>query len=85
MLLFGFMIALVLSTFTCNALSISISRENAVKLDTLFSQSSYKLYNTICGYVAFRISSANFYIFNDDWKGSCKSLPFMTMLGKSNK
>ncbi len=83
--LLGFIIALVLSTLTCNALNINISLENAVKLDTLFNQSSYKLYNTICGYVALRISYANFYIFNDDWNGNCKSLPLMTILGKSNK
>lgn len=85
MVLLGFMIPRVLSTFTCKARRISIKREKPVKLDTDFSQSSYKLNNTISGSVAFRISSANFSIFKDDWKGNCKSLPLITMLGKSRR
>ena len=83
--LFGLIIARVLSALTWSARRININLENAVKLETVFSQSSYKLYNTIWGSVALRISSANFSIFKEDWKGSWRSLPLITMLGKSRR
>ena len=51
----------------------------------LFSQSSYKLNNTIWGSVAFNIRSPSFSTLRQAWKGSWSSLPLMTMLGKSRR
>ena len=80
----GVRIILALSGLTLIALKININRLKAVKLYTDFSQSSYRLNKSIYGSVAFNILSPNFSIFIIDLKGSCNSLPLITIFGKSN-
>lgn len=81
----GVRIILALSGLTLIALKININRLKAVKLYTDFSQSSYRLNKSIYGSVAFNILSPNFSIFIIDLKGSCNSLPLITIFGKSNR
>ena len=48
-------------------------------------QSSYKLHVIILGSVALIISSPNFCNFKQAWNGKSNSVPFIMILGKSNK
>lgn len=56
----GLRMTLVRSAFTCKARRMRIRREKAVYDEMVFNQSSYRLNNTICGSVAFKIMSPSF-------------------------
>jgi len=81
----GLKIIFVFWISTLIDLNIRISLEKHVWGATVYYQSSYRLYSSISGYVAFKIQSPNFSIFKQALKGNYNSLPLITIFGKSNK